>query len=112
MKHIRTGSKRAFFKTLAATRSAQAALMVLRPGQSTGEPQNEHPKSEQWLFVVAGSGQALINSRRIRIRENSLLLIEKNEIHQITNNGKCQLVTVNFYVPPAYSRQGEPIDRD
>jgi len=108
MKHIKTGIKRAFFKVLASTRSGQAAMMVLQSRQSTGEPQNEHPRSEQWLFVISGAGRALVNHRRLAIRENSLLLIEKGEIHQITNTGRRPLVTINFYSPPAYRKDGEP----
>jgi mannose-6-phosphate isomerase-like protein (cupin superfamily) len=107
MKHIKTGSARAFFKVLTSTRSAQAAMMVLPPGQSTGEPDNEHPRSEQWLFVVSGSGKALVNKRRVPLRANSLLLIEKGEVHQITNTGRRPLVTLNFYAPPAYTKDGE-----
>jgi mannose-6-phosphate isomerase-like protein (cupin superfamily) len=108
MKHIKTARKHAFFKVLQSTNSAQGAMMVLGPGQSTGEPQNEHPRSEQWLFVVAGTGRALVNRRRVTIREGSLLLIEKREIHQITNNGRRPLVTLNFYAPPAYTKDGDP----
>jgi len=107
MKHIKTGGKRAFFKVLTSTGSAQAAIMVLRPGQSTGEPQNEHPQSEQWLFVVSGSGKALVKGRRLALRENSLLLIEKGEVHQVSNTGRRLLVTINFYAPPAYTPDGE-----
>src|SRR5947209_1778042 len=100
MKHIKTKMKRAAFAVLKTTRSAQSAIMVLPPGESTGEPQNEHPRSEQWLFVVSGSGSALVNQRRVPIRANSLLLIEKDEIHQVTNTGRRPLVTLNFYAPP------------
>jgi mannose-6-phosphate isomerase-like protein (cupin superfamily) len=107
MKHMKTGAERAFFKVLASTRSAQAALMVLRAGQSTGEPENEHPHSDQWLFVVSGTGQALVKKRRLTLRKNSLLLIEKGEIHQIINKGRLPLITINFYSPPAYSKTGD-----
>lgn len=108
MKHIKTGTKRGFFEVLATTRAGQAAMMVLGPGQSTGEPDNEHPKSEQWLFVIAGTAKALVNGRRITLRENSLLLIEKGEVHQIKNAGRKRLVTISFYAPPAYTKDGEP----
>jgi len=107
MRHIKTGSKRGYFKPLASTTSAQAAMMVLRPGQSTGEPDNEHPNSEQWLFVISGSGEAKVNRRRVRLAANSLLLIEKGEVHQVTNTGKKPLITLNFYAPPAYDGKGE-----
>jgi mannose-6-phosphate isomerase-like protein (cupin superfamily) len=85
--------------------------MVLRPGQSTGPPDNEHPKSEQWLFVIGGTGRAVIDGRRIGIRKNSLLLIAKGEKHQIVNAGRRPLITINFYLPPAYSPNGEPKHR-
>ena len=43
MKHIATGSKRSMFNVLHSTRNAQAAMMTLRPGQSTSDkPENEH----------------------------------------------------------------------
>jgi mannose-6-phosphate isomerase-like protein (cupin superfamily) len=107
MKHIKTGTTRSFFKVVASTRSSQAAMMVLPPGESSEEFGNEHPQSEQWLFVVSGSGRARVEKRRLAIKENSLLLIEKGEKHQITNTGRRPLVTVNFYVPPAYTKDGE-----
>lgn len=47
MKHVSTARRREFFKVLASTREAQAAMMTMQPGQDTGEPQSEHPDSEQ-----------------------------------------------------------------
>src|SRR5438477_4079419 len=111
MKHIRKAIKRDFFKILASSRAVQTAAMILQPGQSTGEPQNEHPRSEQWLFVVSGTGRALVNRRRITIRESNLLLVEKGEMHQVRNIGRRPLVTLNFYPPPAYNKTGEPKKR-
>ena len=99
---------------LAATRGCQAALMVLPPGgTSDDEPSNEHPRSEQWLFVISGAGEARIGKRRgtmrrVKLGPNSLLVIEKRELHQIENTGRRRLMTVNFYIPPAYNRRGEP----
>lgn len=108
MKLCKLDRRAGFFSPLATSRSAQAAVMVLKPGQSTGEPQNEHPGSEQWLFVLSGIGRARVGKRRVRLQQNSLLLIEKREVHQITNDGRRPLVTLNFYSPPAYGRDGEP----
>jgi mannose-6-phosphate isomerase-like protein (cupin superfamily) len=99
---------RSMFKLLAETNSAQAAVMVLRPGQSTGEPSNEHSGSEQWLYVIRGSGVARVGKRKVQLRENSLLLIEKGEVHQIVAGKRASLVTLNIYVPPAYEPGGEP----
>jgi mannose-6-phosphate isomerase-like protein (cupin superfamily) len=114
MKHVATGRLRKEFALVAASRDCQAMKMVLQPGGVTDErPSNEHRTSEQWLFVVAGTGVATIGKkrsslRRVRLREHSLLLIEKGELHQIKNTGRRQLVTMNFYVPPAYDSSGNP----
>jgi mannose-6-phosphate isomerase-like protein (cupin superfamily) len=114
MRHIRTASKRGQFDVLAATRGAQAAKMILRPkAASDSEPSNEHAQSEQWLFVISGVGEAILGKsrrslRRVPLSRNSLLLIEKGELHQIKNTGKRSLITLNFYVPPAYDAEGEP----
>ena len=108
MQHISTTKYRAMFDLLTATRSAQAAMMTLRPGQSTSdEPENEHPRAEQWLFVVRGTGRAVVGGRRVMLKAGSLLLIEKGEPHQVTNTGRKPLVTLNLYCPPAYTAGGE-----
>jgi mannose-6-phosphate isomerase-like protein (cupin superfamily) len=107
MKHIKTGSYCGLFKVLAETRSVQAATMVLQPGASSGEFGEEHPRSEQWLFVISGAGRARVGKSRVALKPNSLLLIEKGEPHQITNTGSQPLVTINFYAPPAYTADGE-----
>ncbi len=114
MKHFKTGRSRAKFDVLGATRGAQAAMMTLRPGDSSDdEPSNEHPRSEQWVFVLSGTGVARTGKRRSSIRsvklaENSLLLIEKGELHQIVATGREAMRSINFYIPPAYDANGEP----
>jgi mannose-6-phosphate isomerase-like protein (cupin superfamily) len=109
MRHIKTRSKRQFFKVVASSESAQAAMMVLRPGQKSAETaENEHPNCEQWLFVVSGTGAAHVGKRRVAITDNSLLLIDQGEAHQIENTGRRRpLITLNLYVPPAYDKKGQ-----
>ena len=80
--------------------------MILPPGQSSGESGNEHPRCEQWLFVVSGSGRATVNMRRLLLRPQSLLVIEKGEVHQVVNTGAVPLRTINLYIPPAYEKNG------
>jgi len=104
---MQTKSHRSPFRVLTSTDSAQAAMMVLPPGRSTGEKQNEHPRAEQWLYVISGTGRARVGRRSVKLTEGSLLLVEQNEEHQVENTGRSRpLVTLNFYVPPAYQRDG------
>jgi mannose-6-phosphate isomerase-like protein (cupin superfamily) len=113
LKHIKTGLKRGSFDVVAATRQAQAAKLTLRPGAaSDSQPSNEHPRSEQWVVVISGTGQAIVRNRRggvrrVSLQPNSLLVIEREELHQLKNTGHRQLATLNFYVPPAYDSGGE-----
>jgi mannose-6-phosphate isomerase-like protein (cupin superfamily) len=115
MKLIKTGNSRSEFEIIAASRSVQVAMMTLRPGgTSDDEPSNEHRRSEQWVFILAGAGEATIGKgkdqlKKVKLAENSLLLIEKGELHQIKNTGRKHLRTINFYAPPAYDANEEPI---
>jgi mannose-6-phosphate isomerase-like protein (cupin superfamily) len=115
MKHIRTGKFANKFKPIVSTRKAQLAAMNLQPGDvSDDEPSNEHPRCEQWLFVVAGSGRATVGKshrslRQVKLSKDSLLIIERGEIHQIKNTGRKMLRTINIYIPPAYDSHGKPL---
>jgi mannose-6-phosphate isomerase-like protein (cupin superfamily) len=109
----RCGKYRNKFDVLFASRSVQAAVMTLAPGDtSDDELSNEHPRSEQWLFVIAGTGHVRATSaakrtRTKQLRAGDVLLIEKGERHQVKNTGKRAFRTINFYAPPAYDDEGE-----
>jgi mannose-6-phosphate isomerase-like protein (cupin superfamily) len=99
------------FPVVFGNRRAQAAEMTLPPGDSEGGPDNRHRGSDQWLFVMAGSGKAIISGKRYPLRPGTLLLIEHGEHHEIRNTGRELLRTVNIYVPPAYTSSGDPLPR-
>jgi mannose-6-phosphate isomerase-like protein (cupin superfamily) len=108
MQCLETEGRREFFKVLLNSASAQAAVMTLRPRQSSSDDvENEHPRCEQWLYVIRGSGYALVGKKRVVLNKGSLLLIEKNEPHQVTCTGRASMVTLNLYVPPAYDSDGD-----
>jgi mannose-6-phosphate isomerase-like protein (cupin superfamily) len=103
-KHLRFGKG---FRVAIDSRRAQAAEMVIQPGASEGGPKNRHRGADQWLYVVSGSGTAHVNGRRLALRAGSLLLIERGDEHEIRNTGRSALRTLNFYVPPAYTKAGD-----
>src|SRR5688500_17777844 len=96
--HVAVGNKR-----------SQAAQMVLEPGETEGGADNHHGGADQWLYVVSGSGVAIVDAKRIPLLPETLILIERGENHEIRNTGKTPLRTVNFYVPPAYKKDGETL---
>ena len=99
------------FRVALGNKRAQAAEMVIPPGDCEGGPDNRHRGADQWLFVVSGRGVAVVNGRRVNLREGSILLIEKGDTHEIRNTGRTMLKTVNLYVPPAYRSDGEELPR-
>ncbi len=99
------------FRVVLGDEHSQAAQMTLGPGETEGGPDNRHRGADQWLFVVAGSGEAVVNGRHYPLRAGTLLLIQRGDRHEIRNVGKGPLRTVNIYVPPAYTEEGEELPR-
>jgi mannose-6-phosphate isomerase-like protein (cupin superfamily) len=99
------------FKVLIANRRAQAATMTIAPGASEGGPDNRHRGADQWMFVEAGRGVAVVSGRRHGLRAGSLILIERGERHEVRNTGRAPLRTLNLYVPPAYKKSGDELPR-
>ncbi len=90
------------FHVLGGTQRSQAAVMVLGPGERTGGPDNRHPGSDQWLYVIGGRGHAVVGGEPVDLDPGTLLLIAADETHQVEAAGDTPLETVNIYAPPAY----------
>lgn len=105
-KHIRFGLG---FRVALGNARSQAAHMTLAPGESEGGEDNRHRGADQWLFVVAGTGEVLVNRKKFPIKAGDLVLIRRGDTHTIHNTGANLLRTLNIYVPPAYSADGEEL---
>ena len=97
------------FRVAIGNSRSQAATMTLRRGDSEGGPDNRHRGADQWLFVESGTGVAIVNGRRINLGSGSLVLIERGDRHEIRNTGPTPLRTLNIYVPPAYTKDGDEL---
>ena len=104
-KHLRFGQG---FRVVLGDDHSQAAQMTLAPGDAEGGPDNRHRGADQWLYVV--SGRAGHRRRRAgRAAEGTLVLIRRGETHEIRNTGREPLRTLNVYVPPAYTPEGDEL---
>lgn len=101
MKRLRV-SPESGFDVIARTDRSQAATMVLGPGESTGGADNRHEAADQWLYVVSGSGAAIVEGREVALEPGVLLLIEASEAHEVRGGGDEPLRTLNVYAPPEY----------
>jgi len=97
------------FRLSVGNRQSQSAVMVIPPGGSEGGSDNSHRGSDQWLFVVDGTGVAIVNGHRSALRPGVILLIERGDIHELRNTGRKLLKTINVYVPPAFKDKETPL---
>jgi len=99
------------FRVAMGNRRTQAATMVIEPGAAEGGPGNRHRGADQWLFVLSGTGKAIIKGTSYPLHAGVLLMIEHGEPHEIRNSGRRPLQTLNFYSPPAYRANGDELPR-
>jgi len=99
------------FTVTIGNRRSQAASMTLSAGEREGGPDNRHRGADQWLFVASGTGLAIVNGTRVKLRAGSLVLIERGDRHEIRNGGRTPLKTLNIYLPPAYTNAGNELPR-
>ncbi len=95
-KHLRFGHG---FRVVLGDQHSQAAQMTLAPGETEGGPDNRHRGADQWLYVVGGTGVAVVGGERVDLRDGTLLLIGRGETHEVRNTGEEPLRTLNVYVP-------------
>jgi mannose-6-phosphate isomerase-like protein (cupin superfamily) len=105
-KHLQFGHG---FRVMLGDEHSQAAQMTVGPGESEGGPENRHRGADQWLYVVSGTGEAIVNGERVELREGTLVLIQRGDRHEVRNTGRAPLRTLTVYVPPAYTEAGEEL---
>jgi mannose-6-phosphate isomerase-like protein (cupin superfamily) len=105
-KHLQFGHG---FRVVLGDDRSQAAQMTLAPGETEGGSDNRHRGADQWLYVVSGTGVAVVEGERAELRVGTLVLIERGERHEIQNTGDTPLKTLNVYVPPAYTDGGDEL---
>ena len=105
-KHLRFGKG---FRVAIGNSRSQAAEMVIEPGGAEGDRNNRHRQADQWLYIVAGRGAALVNEKRYPLSPGTLMLIEHGDRHEIINTGTELLRTLNFYVPPGFKSDGDEL---
>ena len=89
------------FRLSVGNARSQAAVMVLPAGGKEGGPDNNHRGADQWLFVVEGTGTAIINGHKKSLKAGTMVLIEASDHHEIHNTGRSLLKTVSERVRAA-----------
>lgn len=80
---------------------SQVALMALPPGEEIGDEM--HEGTDQIFLIVEGSGEAILDGRRLPIVRHDLITVRSGTRHNIRNPGREDLKLVTIYSPAAYA---------
>jgi mannose-6-phosphate isomerase-like protein (cupin superfamily) len=64
-----------------------------------------------WIPWNGSAGTRPGDGETVPLKAGTLLLIERGDTHEIRNKGERPLRTLNVYVPPAYTEDGEELPR-
>ena len=92
---------------LQTAKKSQTATMILKPGEDSGEYGNEHPESEQILYVIKGQVVAEISGDSRTLKAGDAVIVPLRAKHRFLNKSKRPVVTFNVYTPPAYGENEE-----
>ena len=94
--------RRSGFAVLENGRQLQTAVMVLDSGEESGPLGNEHPDSEQVLYVVEGLVEGEIDGRHFTMAPGDSVIVPNGAPHRFVNRSMQRAVTFNVHAPKAY----------
>ena len=80
----------------------QTAAMVLDSGEESGPYGNDHPESEQVLFVFQGTLEAEVDGRHFTMGAGDSTIVASGAPHRFVNRSMDRVITFNVYAPKAY----------
>ena len=94
--------ERSSFAVLENGRQVQTAAMILHSGEESGPLGNEHPRSEQVLYLVEGLLEAEIDGQHFTMSAGDSVIVPNDAPHRFVNRSMDRAVTFNVYAPKAY----------
>jgi mannose-6-phosphate isomerase-like protein (cupin superfamily) len=91
-----------WFEVLQTTKRTQTAVMILKPGKSSGSEPECHKKSDQVLLVLDGEVEGEIADETMTLRKGDVIVIPAGTRHKFCNRSSADAVTFNTYSPPEY----------
>ena len=102
MSAIHVRESKSWFSVLQTAELSQTAVMSIGPGEESGPKENEHPASEQVLYIIEGELHAEIGERSFTMRAGDSTIVRRDVAHRFSNRGQQPALTFNVYTPPAY----------
>lgn len=83
-----------------ALQAKNLSVCVIRvlPGEAV-RPAHSHPKSEELIYIIGGSGKVMIDKEVGDVRAGSAILFEQGKIHMLKNTGDIEMKVICFFAP-------------
>ena len=96
------GRRLSWLITPAGVGAEHCSMCMIRvaPGE-TVRPAHSHPNGEEVIYVVAGSGRALIDGVVHPVHAGSAVLFPQGQIHMLQNSGGEEMKVLCFFAPPS-----------
>ena len=86
-----------FRRVLYTAKNCQLVLMSLKPGEEIGA---EVHTLDQFFRVEEGTGEAVLDDTRTKIRSGFAVLVPAGTNHNIINTGSVPMKIYTLYAPP------------
>lgn len=80
---------------------SQLVVMSLLPGEDIGE--ETHQGSDQILYIVDGTGEAVINGKSQEIDKHSIIFVPAGTLHNIKNTSDEDMKLFTVYSPSVHA---------
>jgi mannose-6-phosphate isomerase-like protein (cupin superfamily) len=89
-----------FRRVIATGPHSQLVTMSIPPAEDIGS--EVHPGTDQMLFIVAGSGRAVVDGESVDVVENDVVVVPAGSKHDLINTGLDDLRLFTVYAPPQH----------
>ncbi|MCL5970774.1 MAG: cupin domain-containing protein [Patescibacteria group bacterium] len=87
-----------FRQVLETGGNTQIVIMSIPPGGEIG--MEVHEKEDQVLYLLEGSGKAILNSEEENFDTGDIVLVRHGTQHNFVNTGATDLKIITTYSPP------------
>lgn len=87
-----------FRKVLFTGAKSQLVVMDIKPGEDIGE--ETHPRVEQTLFLLSGSGKSVLEGVEKPFEAGDVVVVTPGTKHNFINTGSESMKVYTIYSPP------------
>ena len=80
--------------------AANCSVCTIRipPGEKA-RPAHSHPNGEEVVYILSGSGRALVAGEVAPVKKGSIVVFPKAAVHMLHNTGKVEMKAICFFAP-------------